>query len=144
MKALVSALEEASSPEILVGEDAEDFLSDTDQDAWELASSVGVRVLRGKNLLAVAVIGEKLVGAIFDEVNGDDYSFDTVVHASHQGSGIGPKLVRVAMDNFNELQDMNPDLRFDLDVINPNAIRMMQKFGFKVLREVPGHTIMGR
>ena len=142
MKALVEALKETVS--ILVGEDAEDFLSDTDQDAWELASSVGVRVLRGKNLLAVAVIGEKLVGAIFDEVNGDSYSFDTVVHAKHQGQGIGPKLVREALSNFNELQDMNPDLRYDLDVINPNAIKMMQKLGFKVQREVPGHTIMGR
>jgi len=136
---------------------AEDLLEleIVNNDPWALGQREGVTILSDKELLAGYIDADEgmVVGAVFNSISqtededGNDYSaysFDTVVDHRYQGQGLGTNLIAYAMDEFNQAQDCYPDLKLELDVINPGIISFLERtYGVKVIREERGHYIMG-
>jgi GNAT superfamily N-acetyltransferase len=115
----------------------EDGLADA---AWDLASRSDVNVLSDKDLLAVALDDGELVGAVFDSLVADSYSFDVVVDPDHMGRGVGRKLIDAAMSNFDTLKETGAKLV--LDVVNRALIPTFERRGLKVQSEEGDHVIM--
>lgn len=110
--------------------------------AEKMAKSGGINILRGKELIYVAIDGdENVLGALWTEISGDEFSFDVVVDKSAQGKGLGDKLVRLAMDEFN-YQNYDDNLKYKVDVTNPAMEKILSRYGFIVIDKMYGHTIM--
>ena len=113
------------------------------KDAEEIAKNNNVNILRGKDLNSVAVDKEgKTVGGLWTEVNGDEFSFDVAIDKTAQGQGVGEKLVKDAISQFNNEKEANPNLKYKVDVTNPIMEKLLSKYGFKVSERVGDHTIM--
>lgn len=128
---------------------ADVVLYDPDEDdeglgeaAWELASRSGIRVLSDKDLKAVAIERDGLVGAMFDSLVGGQYSFDVVVDRGAQGRGIGSALIDAALEEFDGLRDAGAEL--SLDVVNEALVPVLERRGLSVLDREGDHVIMGR
>jgi len=109
--------------------------------AWELASKSGIQVLSDKDLKAVVIDGGELVGAMFDSLVGDRYSFDVVVDKASRGRGVGSALIDAAMDEFESVRESGAEMV--LDVVNPDMVPVLERRGLSVLDEEGGHVIMG-
>lgn len=105
-----------------------------------LAKHVGVNILRGKELKLVALWDGHVIGAFWDEVSGDTYSFDIVVHPRAQGNKIGQRLFDFGVANAQEMADAG--ITTELDAINPLIIPMAKKAGFRVTGQEGGHTFL--
>ena len=113
------------------------------KDAEKIAKNNNVNILRGKDLKSVAVDKEgKTVGGLWTEVNGDEFSFDVAIDKISQGQGVGEKLVKDAISQFNNEKEANPNLKYKVDVTNPIMEKLLSKYGFKVSERVGDHTIM--
>ena len=127
------------------------FLSDEDLQpgdearitkSYALAKKVNLGILRDKNLRLVVQKGSKVVGALFDSLGGDHYSFDIVVDPSTQGSGVGRWLMNAGDDMAREYEDMGyPTV---LEAVNPIAQAALLRRGFTVLERGPGHAVLTR
>lgn len=118
-----------------------------DHGAWEraalaLARQVDIGILRGKELKAVALRGLRVVGALFDEFDGQEYSFDVVVDPAEQGQGIGGRLMDMGIAEGRMFEDA--DGRIVLDAVNPQAVTMLERRGFHVKRRERDHVILER
>lgn len=115
-------------------------------DPWALAQKVGVTILSDKELLASVVDFDesRVIAAVFNAVTPESYSFDTVVDPKYQRRGLGKELIQIAMDEYSVLQEVYPDLKLDLDVINPDIIPFLEReYNLEVKEQQGGHTIMG-
>jgi ribosomal protein S18 acetylase RimI-like enzyme len=125
-------------------DDGEYDIYSLSDEAQKMAKSEGLNILRGKELRYVVIDGGKMVlGALWTEVDGNEFSFDVVVSKSAQGRGLGDKLVRLAMEEFNS-QNYDGQLIYKIDVTNPAMERILLKYGFSVVDKIGGHTIMTR
>jgi hypothetical protein len=115
---------------------------DVDDQASELAKKNGVNILRGKNLTSVIYDKNRnVVGGLWTEVDGNEFSFDVVVDESVQGKKLGEKLVNEAISEFNN-QDYDDSLVYKVDVTNPIMEKLLSKYGFEVEDRIQGHTMM--
>ena len=115
-------------------------------DPWALAQREGVNFLSDKELLASVVDTDAgmVVAAVANAVTPEHYSFDTVVDHRYQHQGLGKQLIEIAMDEFENMKEAFPDIKLNLDIINPDIISHLEtKYGLKVLEEMGSHTIMG-
>lgn len=134
--------------------EGEDGLLDMDivnNDPWALAQREGITILSNKDLYASVVDMDEgiVVGALFTSVDsfdgGMDYSFDTVVDKRYQNQGIGRELIKIGMNNYEELKDAYGDeLVLMLDVVNEGIVPHLEReYGLHVLERDGGHFIMG-
>jgi len=116
-------------------------------DPWSLAQKVGVTILSDKELLASVVDFDesRVIAAVFNAYTPESYSFDTVVDPKYQRRGLGKELIQLAMDEYSNLQEAYPDLKLDLDVINPDIIPFLEReYNLEVKEQQGGHYIMGK
>ena len=110
--------------------------------AGKIAKDNGINILRGKDLRNVALNKKgDVVGGLWTEVDGNEFSFDIAIDKVAQGKGIGEKLVNEAISEFNT-QDYEGQLKYKIDVTNPIMEKLLSKYGFEVVDKIPGHTIM--
>lgn len=122
-----------------------DEVDEFDNDPWELAHSVGVRVLSNKDLRAMYVVGSEIVAALFDASDPDGYEFDVVVSPEWQRKGLGSKLMDIALDQFEEnAEAYGEGYALHMDVINPVAARMLKQRGLVETGREHGHILMTR
>lgn len=123
---------------VFIDPDGDD--EDLSEAAWDMAADSEVNILSDKKLLAVAMDGEELIGAVFDSLVADAYSFDVVVDPAHRGHGVGQKLIDAAMQEYDSLKETGAKLV--LDVVNRALIPSFERRGLKVQGEEDGHVIM--
>lgn len=120
----------------------EDFdVYDASDQADKIAKIGGINILRGKELSYVATIQNQVVGALWIETSNNEFSFDVAVDPNFQGKGIGEKLVKIAISEFDNY-NIDGDLTYKIDVTNPIMEKLLTKFGFHIINKIPGHTIM--
>jgi ribosomal protein S18 acetylase RimI-like enzyme len=109
----------------------------------KIAKETGVGILRGKELKAVATNKKgDIVGGLYTEVDGDEFSFDVVVSPASQRQGVGEKLAQEAFSLFQQESDGRDDLAFKVEVTNPGMEVLLGKYGFEVQRRVGQTAIM--
>lgn len=103
----------------------------------------GVRSAFNKSLVA-GVIDENdaLVAAVWEAVDGDEYSFDIAVLPEHQGKGIGRVLLEEYLAIPDDVREAYPNIKVVVDVINPILAHMLDRRGFAVSEVAQGHWIM--
>lgn len=110
--------------------------------ARALAKKVNIGILRDKNLRLVVQKGPKVVGALFDSLDGGHYSFDFIVDPAVQGTGIGSWLMDEADRLAREYEDMGfPSV---VEAVNPIAQAMLVRRGFTVTDRGAGYAILER
>jgi hypothetical protein len=122
-------------------EDVDYDLADKLQDiAFE-----SINISRNKNLVLYATKNGEPVGGVWADMypdqdwDGDDemwvYDFDVVVSHMARDSLVGPKLIKAAIEDYQENKSMVPgDLYIKAQVINPKLAKFLEKhYGFKPL-----------
>lgn len=110
--------------------------------AEKIAKDNGVNILRGKDLRSVALDKKgNVIGGLWTEIDGNEFSFDIAIDKIAQGKGVGEKLVNEAISEFNA-QDYEGQLKYKIDVTNPIMEKLLSKYGFEVVDKIYGHTIM--
>lgn len=121
----------------------EDEVSGADLDAaWKIAHDSPIRILRDKELTALAKEDGHVVGALFTSLQRDEFSFDVVVTPDAQGKGIGTRLTEEGMQMYRNIRFDVEDLKLSLDVVNPRMVPVLERMGLKVTQQVGGHTLM--
>jgi ribosomal-protein-alanine N-acetyltransferase len=54
------------------------------------------------------------------------------VHPEHRGRGLATRLITAALEEFRQM-DMNT-VELDVDIVKNGAIKLYEKFGFKIMR----------
>ena len=125
--------------------------------AWKIALASPIRILSNRELSAIAVIGNKVVGGgwsavehpFSDDVEGT-FTFDIVVDPKAQGKGVGDALVEEMLNQFRSVRDMgDAEYVLDVEVVNPAMERILARRGFVRRDEedplaVRGKTMMTR
>jgi len=132
---------------IYVGEGSEDDDEDENiveyqKQAWDIAKSSPINILRDKNLNSVALVGDEVAGALFDAWNHEEYSFDVVVSPKFQQRGIGKQLIDIAMEAFRMDSDGYDNPHVKAEVANKNLIPLLTRMGFKQTAVSGGITVM--
>jgi len=70
----------------------------------------------------------------YDNTSGE-YTFDVVVDERFDGKGVGSKLLNEVIEIPFEIQDMNPDAKVVVDVVNPQMQSMLEARGFEVIEK---------
>ena len=135
---LKKLLESAEGIEYVSPDEVEyDYYADLNQ----MVQNSGIRILRGKELDLLAIQNGKVVGALYTEHDGDEFSFDVVVDKPARGQGIGAKLIDIALDQHrNEESEMGTQLK--VDVVNPWVEKYLLHKGLKVAERHGYHVIM--
>ena len=128
-----------STPEMFWEDDWEDL----EGDPWDLAQSVGVRVLSNKDLRAGFHVDGEIVAALFDASDRDGYEFDIAVRKDWQRRGLGKRLTEMALDLYEENREAYGDgYTLNLDVINPVMERLLRRHGLEETGREHGHVLM--
>lgn len=115
---------------------------DSDEgDPYDIAKRAGIYVSNDKEPILTATEGGKLVGAAFVSVDhaSGEYSFDIAVDPDYQGRKIGTKLLDGVMEDYQSNAWEFPDMKIQVDAINPIMVKMLAKRGF----EEVGSTMSG-
>jgi hypothetical protein len=114
------------------------------EQAYDLANSRGIRIGRLKELSNVVTNAEgNIVGATFTDYTDGVYSFDIVVDESVEGQGVGTLLLEDAMYPPFDIQDMDPNVKTRIEVVNPVMQSMLEGRGFRVTKKLgPDSVIM--
>lgn len=110
----------------------------------------GLYIKLYKELLVLAIIDQRVVGALFGGLRGKTFEFDIMVDKSIKSVGlqkdtIASRLINMGIQEFKSIRDMvdNPDeYKLELDVINPNLIPYLERLGFHKKIQYPNHVIM--
>jgi len=111
-------------------------------DPWSLANKVGITILSDKDLfISVVDLDEnRVIAALFNAYQNDEYSFDVVVDPNYQGQGIGTELIDIAMQDFRAMPE---DAILKLDVVNKGLIPFLEKvYSLRVMDKDGSHYIM--
>ena len=131
----------AQNTEYLDAETAMDILENNfDQEMQNLEKSSEINILRGKELTTVAINSKKIVGALYEEFDGHDYSFDVIVSPTMRRQGIAKNLINIALNNFSMYEEMDANIK--LDVVNKDLENYLKSIGFKTIDIIENHTIM--
>jgi len=124
--------------------------------AWKIALASPIRILSNRELSAIALIGNKVVGGgwsavehpRYDDAEGT-FTFDIVVDPKAQGKGVGDALVGEMLDQFRHERHAYDDLVLNIEVVNPAMERILARRGFRLRDEedplaARGRTMMTR
>jgi hypothetical protein len=118
-------------------------------DPWALANSSDIRISSNKEFFCGHVHtnsedGKLLVSALFIGSDPESFSFDTVVHSLYRGFLLGPELTDVAIQEFHNIQEAYPDIKLELEVVNPQVVDFLKrKYDLEVLKDLGNTKIMG-
>lgn len=108
--------------------------------AYSLAYNLGVGITRDRELKCVILDQDSenlVVGALFTSLEDNIFSFDVVVHRNYQKTGIGTKLINIALDEYQNYAYDNENLKLKVDVINPIMKNILsKKFNFRVVKKL--------
>ena len=127
------------------------------QKAWDIALASPIRIKRDRELTAIALIGNKVVGGgwsavehpRYDDAEGT-FTFDIVVDPKAQGKGVGDALVEEMLREFRSVRDMgDAEYVLNVEVVNPAMERILARRGFRLRDEedplaARGRTMMTR
>jgi len=99
-------------------------------DPWSVAHAAGINILSHMDFLAGFVDEGKTVAALFTSADDECYSFDIAVDEGYRKQGLASKLMDIAIDHYDDLIDVYPDMKFCLKAVNPIAERMLKSRGF--------------
>jgi GNAT superfamily N-acetyltransferase len=108
---------------------------DAEDAVREIAKQRDLGITSDRELATVARDANgNVIGGAFTSYdnNTGEYTFDVVVSEDAEGKGVGSKLLDAVKDLPGDLQDMNPDAKVKVDVVNPNMQKMLEKRGFVV------------
>ena len=109
--------------------------------AWKMARDSSISILSDKDVTLVAVDSAGVVcGALFTSIVGDVYSFDVIVRPEYQRQGIGRQLTLEGVREYYNL-DM-PDLKMELDVVNPYMQRTLMDQGLQIERRIGNDRVI--
>lgn len=113
------------------------------EQAHGLQNSAGINILRGKELtyVAVDVNEDQAIGALFTEFDGEQYSFDVLVHSQYRNQGVGRELTKIGIEEFQAYADIE-GAYMELDVVNPIMEKLLKSLGFRVKRRIGQHAMM--
>jgi uncharacterized protein YjbI with pentapeptide repeats/GNAT superfamily N-acetyltransferase len=120
--------------------------------AWKIANASPIRILSNRELTAIAVIGNTVVGGgwsavehpFSDDVEGT-FTFDIVVDPKSQGKGVGDALVEEMLNQFRSVRDMgDAEYVLDVEVVNPAMERILARRGFRLRDEEDPRAVRGR
>ena len=125
--------------------------------AWKIALASPIRILSNRELSAIALIGNKVVGGgwsavehpRYDDAEGT-FTFDIVVDPKAQGKGVGDALVEEMLREFRSVRDMgDAEYVLNVEVVNPAMERILARRGFRLRDEedplaARGRTMMTR
>lgn len=74
-----------------------------------------------------------MVGTLFTSLINDKFSFDIVVHPDFRGLGIGSELAKYGLQEFKDLKFDIPEIELQLDVVNPQMRKILEKMGLEVI-----------
>ena len=106
-----------------------------------VAKKSGINILRGKDANMVAIVDDQVVGVLFTEFDGQEYSFDVAVLPEFQNMGIGKRLTDMGISEYHQYEDMG-DITMRLDVVNPKMVKLLQSKGLVVTDQQGGHVMM--
>jgi len=124
--------------------DTEDPNPDWYDAAYEIANKAGIRILRDKELTAIAIEDDQPVGALFTGHTGGVYSFDVAVLPEYQGRGIGKALTDEGIQHYRDSFDEESGVVMEIDAVNPKMVEILKKRGFEPAEERGSHTTMKR
>ena len=103
-----------------------------------LEKTSNIHILRNKELNQVLIVGDKIVGALYTELDSNDvFSFDIIVHPEYRGKGLGDKLVKLGIDEYKSLKNsLDHNIKLRVDVVNPQLFNTLKKNGLRVLKNL--------
>jgi len=114
-------------------------------DPWIFSATQGVHVLSHLDFYAGYVDQDyDLVAVLFTGYSSDSFEFDIAVSPKYQGQHLGAELMDLAIEQYEEMEEVFPDMKFHLDVINPIAEKMLRKRGFRIVVQYVDRTVMTR
>jgi len=126
----------------IVSPDSDEIENINLSQAEELATFVGLYISRNKKLTAIALENDSIIGAAWSEMDNEEFSFDIAVLPEFQGKGIGTELVDMMISIYNEYKYDMPNLKMNIDVINPNMVKILSKKGFTIDKTIAHHNYM--
>lgn len=123
--------------------DEDGGLSDAFYSVDDIAKKCDIRISSGKDP-AMAICNKKgeVVACIWTEIDEHSYSFDIAVLPSHQGKGLGRFLIDQHLVPESDMQDMYPDAKLTVDVVNLTLAHALARRGLVASDVEPGHWIM--
>lgn len=106
--------------------------------AWALVKTSGINILSDKTLGGVAMLGNKVVGALFVPEYGQKYGFDIIVHPQYQRQGIGMQLAQLGKSMYDPEQ--YPE-GMEMDAVSPGGRRISEKMGLQKAEEIGEHWL---
>lgn len=103
-----------------------------------IAKKRDLGITRDREIASIArdVDGNIIGGAYtsYDNSSGE-YTFDVVVDEAFDGKGVGGKLLNEVIELPYEIEEMNPDAKVVVDVVNPQMQSMLEAKGFEVIEK---------
>ena len=131
------------SPEVEVTiEGAYDEYGDIDYEAASEVDAIAKKrdlgITSDRDIASIARDSEgNIIGGAYtsyDNTSGE-YTFDVVVDERFDGKGVGSKLLNEVIEIPFEIEDMNPDAKVVVDVVNPQMQSMLEARGFEVIEK---------
>lgn len=106
--------------------------------AIKIARDNNIRIDNSKELSGYIIEDNEVVGALFEYVNNEIYSFDIVISKMMQRRGYGKELVQYGMQQYEVYKEAyGDDLKLDIDVVNPYMKDLLLKhFDFRIIQKI--------
>lgn len=121
----------------------EDIRYEFSKEAYNLAKESNIGILSDKELNEV-VLNEKgdVVAGLWISHDKEEFTFDIIVDPKYRRQGIGKKLIKIAIEEYDSVEEAFPDSKMKADVVSPQMVKLLQKEGFEIEEDIYGHTIM--
>lgn len=100
----------------------------------------GIYVYSWKHLSVLAIKNGKCVGAMYEGIIHNTFSFDVIVDKKERKQGIGAELIDIGITNYKEIADSGIEL--ELKVVNAHLIPHLEKRGLKIVEKTGQHILM--
>jgi ribosomal protein S18 acetylase RimI-like enzyme len=122
-------------------EEATDEYDEPDYEAYDevrkIAKERNLGITSDRELSYVARDSKgNVIGGAFTSYDGDVYTFDVVVSEQYEGKGLGSKLLDKVVDVPYYIKEENPNVKIEVDVVNPKMQEMLSKRGFAISRTI--------
>lgn len=109
----------------------------------QFVADSGIHIGNNKEVYYVITVDDVIAGALYTSYVDGTYSFDIVVAKEYQRQGLAKKMTKDALSEyFQQILDMDPNAKLELDVVNPNMIDFLKRQGLDVVQTIGGHTLM--
>ena len=110
---------------------------DADDAVRKIARDRNIGLTSDRNLSLVARDEDgEIIGGAYTSLEDSKYTFDVIVSREAEGKGIGSRLLDKVINPDYELYDTYPDLKVEVDVVNPSMKKMLEKRGFQVMQRI--------